>query len=82
VGEHLEIKALLAFILHLDGCLQLILAKPHAVDERKAVGPGLLAFSADVRMREAKVQRDAVIGDVLVQELPARDPGEAVLRES
>lgn len=61
VGEHLEIKRLVALVPHAEHSLQTVLAQGNAVLEAEVVGPGLPHVVAEICRSQAKVEADCIV---------------------
>ena len=66
VHEHLELKVLLALILHLQRSPQTLLGESDTIHETKLKRPGLLQLVTEHRMRQTKVELDSVVPVLVV----------------
>lgn len=84
--QELELEALLALIAHADNRLQAIFRQRDTVLQTEVQRPRLARLLAQIAAVEPKVQlhrvgAQGVLRGGLAQELPARGPREAMLRE-
>ena len=89
MGQHLEVKGLLALVAHAEHSLQAVLGQSNAVLQAEVVRPGLLHVLAQIGRRQAKVEAYRIVvalpvarlGRRLAQVFPVRNTCKTVLRK-
>ena len=59
--QHLEVKALLALVPHIQHRLQTVSLQRDTVHQSELVRPRLLRLVAELRVAESEVERDRVV---------------------